>query len=100
MTLAGEGEKLTVTRTDPQNDRRAEVTLIVLLIGPDGGAGTSTWLAEVAGEEAGSGAWLGTGAAVEGEAAGGVVVPVRVVVMGGSVLDVEVDVDEVDLGDA
>jgi hypothetical protein len=57
VTLAGEGEKLTVTRTDPKNDLRAEVTVIVRLIGPDRGAGNSTWLAEVAGEEAGSGAW-------------------------------------------
>lgn len=100
VTFAGEGEKLTATRTDPQNDRRAEVTVIVRLIGPDGGAGTSTWRAEVAGEEAGSGAWYGTGAAVDGEAAEGVVAPVRVVVVGGRVLDVEVGVVEVDLGDA
>jgi hypothetical protein len=57
VTLADEGEKLTVTRTDPQNDLRAEVTVIVLLIGPDGGAGTSAWRVEVAGEEGGSGIW-------------------------------------------
>lgn len=36
VTSAGEGEKFTTTRTDPQKDPRAEVMVIVLLIGPDG----------------------------------------------------------------
>lgn len=42
VTWAGEGEKLTATRTDPQKDPRAEVMVIVLLIGPDGVAAGAT----------------------------------------------------------